>query len=370
MTGARACGPARDLPSAEFAGRVRRLLAWQARERLDALLVTSDVNRYYLTGIETSNGCFLAERGLEPVFYTDFRYLTMASNRLTFMPAKKIWRPSDEAAAFQSFGRKWRRVGYEGSMGAARFLKLREALPDVEWVDAAGELSAMRSVKSRAEQRVMRAAVAANDRAYSAVMRQVAPGMTEWEIRNIARREADLLGQGEAFDTIPCAGRNAAECHHHPDATPLRRGQPLLLDMGVSVDRYCSDMTRTVCLGAPSPALREVHRIVLEANRKAIRAIRPGRPCCEIDAVARAHIEKAGYGKHFGHGLGHSLGLEIHESPNFAATCSTPLKPGMVLTVEPGIYLAGRLGVRIEDVVLVTSGGCEVLSQSPRELTL
>lgn len=113
-----------------------------------------------------------------------------------------------------------------------------------------------------------------------------------------------------------------------------------------------------------------MHRIVLEANRKAIRAIRPGRPCCEIDAVARGHIERAGYGKHFGHGLGHSLGLEIHESPNFAATCKTELKPGMVLTVEPGIYLPGRLGVRIEDVILVTSGGCEVLSQSPRELAL
>lgn len=148
----------------------------------------------------------------------------------------------------------------------------------------------------------------------------------------------------------------------------LGKGQLLLLDLGVKRDHYCSDLTRTVCLGTPAPLLREVHRIVLEANRKAIRAIRPGRRCDEIDEVARVHIAKAGYGEYFGHGLGHSLGLEIHESPSFAVSCKTVLKPGMLLTVEPGIYLPRRLGVRIEDVILVTQAGCEVLSQSPRGL--
>jgi Xaa-Pro aminopeptidase len=335
---------------------------------LDALLVATDVNRYYLTGLETSNGLFLSERGQPPAFYTDFRYLVMAKGRLTFMPSKKIWRPADEPAVLAGMGAAWRRVGYEGSLSAARFNKLKEALPKVEWVDVGPELAVLRSVKSRAEQRVIRAAVAANDRLFAAALRQAVPGMTEWEIRLAVRREADRLGQGEAFDTIACVGRNAAECHHHPDETALKQGQLLLLDLGVRVDHYCSDMTRTVFLGKPPPALRDVHRIVLEANRKAVRAIRPGRRCDEIDAVARGHIEKAGYGDHFGHGLGHSLGLEIHESPNFASTCKTVLKPGMVLTVEPGIYLPGRLGVRIEDVILVTRDGCEVLSQTPREL--
>lgn len=363
-------GPARDLPSAEFKGRVERLRAWQACQRLDALVIVSDINRYYFTGLETSNGLFLSAASEEPVFYTDFRYLAMAKSRLNFMPTRTLWRPSDERSVMESLGREWRRVGYEGSMSAARFVALREALPQAEWVDIGNELAAFRAVKSRAEQRLVRGAVAANDRLFAALLRQVKPGLTEWDIRTLVRREADLLGEGEAFDTIACVGRNAAECHHHPGPSVLKRGQSLLVDLGVKVNRYCSDMTRSVYFGAPSPFYREIHAIVLEANRRAIRAIRPGRPCDAIDAIARRHIEKAGYGDCFGHGLGHSLGLEIHESPSFSPSCKTELKPGMVLTVEPGIYLPGRIGIRIEDVILVTRTGCEVLSRTPRDLVV
>lgn len=361
-------GPALDLPSREFEARVRRLRAWQARERLDAVVIVTEVNRYYFTGLQTSNGLLLSEKGRAPAFYTDFRYLVMAKSRLSFMPSQALWKPSEEQGVLAGLGCSWRRVGYEGALSAARFNKLKEALPQAEWVDIGSGLAEMRAVKSSGEQRVMREAVAANDRLLAAVLKQAAPGMSEWEIRRRVRSEADLLGQGEAFETIACVGRNAAECHHHSDDTVLRKGQLLLLDLGVKRNHYCSDLTRTVCLGAPAPLLRDVHRIVLEANRKAIRAIRPGRRCDEIDAVARGHIERAGYGAYFGHGLGHSLGLEIHESPSFSAACKTELQPGMLLTVEPGIYLPGRLGVRIEDVILVTATGCEVLSQSPRGL--
>lgn len=360
------CGPARDLPSTEFARRTKQLRAQLMRECLDAVLVVTDVNRYYLTGLSTSNGIVLLQRGSQPVFYTDFRYLVMARRSLVFMASRKMWRPADEAKTLAVLGKTWRRVGYEGQMDAARFNQLREALPQVEWKDVGPLLSAARSVKSSAEQRAVRAAVAANDRLYAAVLRQIVPGMSEWAIRTLVRREADQIGQGEAFDTIACVGRNAAECHHHPDGTVLRAGQTLLIDLGVKCDHYCSDMTRSVCFGAPTPLYRKIHGIVSEANRLAIRAIRPGRRCDEIDTVARRHIERAGYGAFFGHGLGHSLGLEIHESPSFSPNCATVLEPGMVLTVEPGIYLPGRLGVRIEDVVLVTEHGCDVLSQTPR----
>ena len=367
MTGA-PCGPARDLPSREFEARVRRLRAWQLRERLDALVIVTPVNRYYFTGLDTSNGVFLSERGRDPVFFTDFRYLVMARSRLSFLASEKLWRPADEQSVLAGRGAGWRRVGYEGALSATRFNALRAALPQAEWVDVSSDLAAFRAVKSPAEQRLVRAAVAANDLLVTAVLGQLAPGLSEWEIRNRVRREADLLGQGEAFDTIACVGRNAAECHHHPDQTVLKKNQLLLVDLGVRLNRYCSDLTRTVCWGAPSPLLRDIHALVLEANRKAVRAIRPGRTCAAIDEVARRHIAAAGYGDCFGHGLGHSLGLEIHESPSFSASCETELKPGMVLTVEPGVYLPGRLGVRIEDVILVTRTGCEVLSQAPREL--
>lgn len=362
--------PVRDLPSSEFKRRVGRLRAWQMRQRLDALIVLSDVNRYYFTGLETSNGVFLSDATNAPVFFTDFRYLTMAKSRLSFMPSKPIWRPADEREALARMGRNWRRVGFEGSMEAARFLTFQEALPNVEWVNISSDVAAFRSVKSPLEQRLIRRAVARNDDLFSGLLRQLSSGVSEWDVRTRVRRAADVLGEGEAFDTIACVGRNAAECHHHPGNAVLKRGQPLLVDLGVKVDRYCSDMTRCVFWGQPTPLFRDIHAIVLKANRQAIRAIRPGRPCCEIDAVARKIIAKAGYGACFGHSLGHSLGLEIHESPSFSPACKTPLKPGMVLTVEPGIYLPGRLGIRIEDVVLITRDGCEVLSATPRYLVL
>jgi Xaa-Pro aminopeptidase len=358
--------PARDLPAAEFQARVKRLLASQKRQRLDACLLFTEVNRYYFTGLKTSNGLLLTQPGSEPTFYTDFRYLTSSKRQAPWLPCSLLWRQAEEQAKLGKLGKGWLRIGYEGSLDATRFLRLKAALPQAEWVDVSDLVSELRSVKSRAEQAVMRAAAAANDRLFAAVLKEIVPGMSEWEIRNRVRVEADRIGQGEAFDTIACVGKNGAECHHHPDETVLKRGQPLLIDLGVKLDHYCSDMTRCTFFGAPTRLYRDLHSIVLEANRRAIRAIRPGVPCCEIDEIARSHIAKAGYGAYFGHGLGHSVGLEIHEMPSFAVTCKTCLKPGMVLTVEPGIYLPGKIGIRIEDLVLVTRDGCDVLSQTPR----
>ena len=361
--------PARDLPSAEFQTRVKRLLAYQKREHLDAALLFTEVNRYYFTGLATSNGLLLTQGGAGPAFYTDFRYLTMAKRGAPWLPCLKLWRPAEEQTALAKLGQAWRRVGFEGQLDAAGFLRLKAALPQVEWVDIGKPVAELRAVKSLAEQRAMRAAASANDRLFTAVLSGSLPSLSEWEIRSLVRREADRLGQGEAFDTIACVGKNGAECHHHPDATVLKRGQPLLLDLGLKLDHYCSDMTRCVFFGTPTALYCDLHTIVLEANLKAVRAIKPGVPCCDIDALARTHIEKAGYGAFFGHGLGHAVGLEIHESPSFSSACKTELKPGMILTVEPGIYLPGKTGIRIEDMVLVTRTGCEVLSQTPRWLT-
>ncbi len=349
--------------------RVKRLQACQRRQRLDAILIVSDINRYYFTGLETSNGVLLSEPADEPAFYTDFRYLTMAKHQAPWLPCHTLWRPAEEPSVLAGMENSgWRRIGFEGHMDAARFLRWKAAMPEAEWIDIGGSVAELRAVKSRAEQQAVRAAVTANDRLFATLLQHVKPGLSEWEIRSLVRCEADRLGQGEAFDTIACAGRNGAECHHHPDGTLLRQGQPLLVDLGLKLNHYCADMTRCIFFGTPTPLYRELYAIVLEANRKAIRAIRPGVPCCDIDAVARGHIEKAGYGTFFGHGLGHGLGLEVHESPSFSSACKTSLKPGMVLTVEPGIYVPDKLGIRIEDVVLVTRGGCEVLTQTPRDL--
>ncbi len=336
------------------------------RLKLDALFIVTEVNRYYFTGLLTSNGVILAERGEEPLFFTDFRYLTAAKKELHSMPSQLLWHPNEELDVLVGFGSGWKRVGFEGSISATRYNNFRAALPDAEWVDIQSEIATLRSVKSVAECNAMRCACAANDLMLENVLNKVETGMTEWEISVLIRQEADMLGQGESFEAIVCAGRNGAECHHHPDKTVLRRNKPLLIDLGVKVDHYCSDMTRTTFFGKPTELYKKIYKIVLDANRRAISKIKPGITCGSIDKVARDYIDKAGYGRYFGHSLGHSLGLDIHENPNFSTGNKIILKPGMILSVEPGIYLPGRLGVRVEDIILVTRDGCEVLSSADR----
>ena len=174
-------------------------------------------------------------------------------------------------------------------------------------------------------------------------------------------------GEGEAFETIVCVGANAAECHHIPDGTVWDGREPVLVDMGVKLDGFCSDMTR--CFGGVRRGgglYAKIYSLVKRANLAAIAAVRPGMTCRALDKVARDVIAQAGYGRYFGHSLGHGVGLEIHERPFISGRSRERLEPGMVFTIEPGVYLEGRLGVRIEDVVLVTADGCEVLTSSAK----
>lgn len=358
--------PAVNLPDSEFIARTKRLDSVMKRLKLDALFVQTEVNRYYFTGMFASNGIILAERGEEPIFFTDFRYVISARKEVRCMPSKLLWKGAEEKGVLGGFGSEWKRVGFEGGISAARFIKLKEALPDAEWVDIQEEILQLRSIKSAAERGAMRRACAANDLMLEAVLNQLRFGMTEWEISALVRQQAEALGQGEAFKAIVCVGSNGAECHHHPGSAVMRNNKLLLVDLGVKVNHYCSDMTRTIFFGKPTELYKKIYKIVLDANRKAISKIKPGVSCDVIDRVARDYIAKAGYGKNFDHGLGHGLGLEVHENPRFSSVDKTVLKPGMVLTVEPGIYLPGRLGIRVEDVILVTRDGCEILSSFDR----
>ena len=239
-----------------------------------------------------------------------------------------------------------------------------------EWEDVTRISREQRAIKSARERKAMRAACAANDRMMVEVLRAARPGMTEWEIRNLVRRAADTYGQGESFDAIVCVGATAAEPHHHPGLGRLEEGQSLLLDIGLKLDYYCADLTRTCFFGKPGKLFREVHSVVLAANRKAAAKLRPGMTGEELDSIARDHIAKAGYGRYFTHSLGHGVGLEVHEAPTAAQRQTEKFKPGMVVTIEPGIYIPGKVGVRIEDVALVTADGCEILSAAPRDWAL
>lgn len=351
-----------------YAERLGALAKKAEALNLDAVLLFTEVNRLAVTGVACDNGCLIVEPGRCTTFYTDFRYSVMAVRVAPWLDTCNMWKGAEEVKSLQALGRRWRRIGYEGLISAARYIRLTEAMPSAAFVDVAGELAELRSVKTPDEIARLCAAEAVNDRVWVETCRRAHPGMTEKAIQRVVRALMNEFGDGEAFETIVCAGANAAECHHVPDATVWNKGEPLLVDLGIKLNGFCSDMTRNIVPARPSPLYRKIYRLVLRANRAAIAAVRPGAVCGRIDKVARDIIADAGYGAAFGHSLGHGVGLEIHEAPSFAPKQKTVLKPGMLITVEPGVYLPGKLGVRIEDLVLVTEDGCKVLSHSPENL--
>ncbi len=364
--------PTIPFPAEEYAARLARFRRRLVAEKLDAVLVEDAVNRYYLTGFEASNGVLCVSAGDDPVFLTDFRYLETARQTIPFACCGRLATgvPRYEPLAAQARRQQWRRVGVDGTVGGGALQASRnKSLPEVtEWTSCQESLNRLRQVKSPRELAALRRAIAMNDRVFATALPQIRPGMTEWAIRVLLRAEMDRVSQGEAFDTIVGIGANASRCHHRPSLRPLRQGQELLLDMGVKVDGYCSDMTRVVFFGPPSPRLREIYQVVLAANRRAMAGIRAGMSSHAADRLARQVIEKAGYGRYFGHALGHGLGLQVHDPGSLRPKGEERLAEGMVVTIEPGIYLPGVGGVRIEDVVVLRRNGCERLTRTPTEL--
>ncbi|MEI6972188.1 MAG: Xaa-Pro peptidase family protein, partial [bacterium] len=337
-------------------------------------VIISEVNRLYFTGFKSSSGILVLTRNEPPAFYTDFRYLETARNRIGVATVRRSG--VKKGKPFHQLGllarrQKWKKTGYEGAIPAGIFTALGSALPpEAKLEESGGLVRNLRAIKSPREQAVIRRAARLADELFARLATEIRLGMSEWEIRLLIRSLTDRLSQGEAFPCIACVGSNASRCHHEPSARILKQGDELLLDFGLVADGYMSDMTRTIFFGRPPARLRKIHSLVLEANQRAVEAVRAGRKCSTIDAAGRRVIEKAGYGKYFGHALGHSLGLEIHESPAFSAVDNTRLEPGMVMTVEPGVYLPGIGGVRIEDMVLVRRNGCDVLTSAPRPVVI
>ena len=346
-----------------FAERLEWLAAKAAKRRLDAVLLFGEANIRAVTDVTCDNGCLVVRPRAAPLFMTDFRYVPMAHRVAPWLKTVQLRRGENFAqAAKKSLPRGVRRLGYEGSVSASRYLSLQKAFRRATLVDVAEDVLALRAVKTLPEIAKISRAVALNDEIWSLARKEIRPGMTEKNIQRVIRGFMNALGDGEAFETIVCAGANAAECHHVPDDTVWRRGEPLLVDMGVKLDGVCSDMTR--CVRARDAEYRKIYEIVLKANEAAIAAAKPGMTCGALDKMARDVIRKAGYGKAFGHSLGHGVGYEIHEEPTARAKSKTVLEPGMFVTIEPGIYLEGKLGVRIEDLVLITPDGCRVITRS------
>lgn len=348
-----------------FAGRLAAFTAKVAERKLDAAVVFNQANVRSLTGVDCDNACLLVRPSCEPVFYTDFRYVPAVERTAPWLKVDDIKKVGGKKPL--KVGKaKFASVGYESVITHAKFMTLEKVFPGAKFEDVTADLTALRSVKTPWEVERLRAAAALNDEIWSEARGKFRAGMTEVEMARIIKHLMIERGEGEAFETIVCVGRNAAECHHVPDGTVWNGREPVLVDMGVKLGGYCSDMTRNIVPERPSRLYRKVYALVLEANMRAIAAAKPGMTAGDLDGVARNFLKKNGFAKEFGHSLGHGVGIEIHEAPWAAKKQKTVLKPGMSVTIEPGIYLPGNLGVRIEDLVVITEDGCEVLSSSAK----
>ena len=345
--------------------RLRRIM----RERgMDALLATQRENVRYLTGFTGSSGSVLVGASGRPVLITDFRYQEQAKAEAS--GTKLLIQKKDHSSAIKAaadlFGADilW---FDESSMTLDRVKALRKQKLRMRGVkDPVAEI---RRVKDAVELALIRKAIRRAEEAFCELIPRIRPGATERELG--LRLEMLIREKGSrraAFDIIVASGRNGAMPHASVSGRRLRAGDLVTVDFGAEADGYFSDITRTICVGRPNVRQREIHGLVQRAQQNAIRAVGPGVICAEIDRAARSTIELSGHGKQFGHATGHGIGLMVHEAPTIAAPSKTPLKEGMVFTVEPGIYIPGWGGVRIEDMVQVTKNGCRVLTSLPRDL--
>lgn len=337
-------------------------------KELDAMLVLGADNRRYLSGFTGSAGTLVISQDAA-VLITDFRYIEQATAQA---PEFEVRRYEDYLSTVKEVLEEHgcRRVGFESDIVTYdQYTKWKEKLKEIEWVPAAGLVEELRMVKSDEEIACIEKAAAIADEAWAELLPRMRPGATEkelaLELEFLMRKKG---AEGLAFNVILASGPNGALPHAVPSDRPLQEGDLVVMDFGARVNGYCSDMTRTVVIGKACQRSRTLYNIVLDAQQAAVAAVKAGRTGKEIDAVARGLIADAGYGDHFGHGLGHSVGLAIHEDPRLAPKAETVLQPGMVVTVEPGIYIPGFGGVRIEDLVVVTETGCRILTKSTKEL--
>ena len=344
-----------------------------ALDEREAALITSGANRFYLTGFASSAGAVLITRR-GAYFIIDFRYEEKA--RATVTSAKVILMKSTAAQIAELMAQDGATVlcVETESMSLADFASWKKNLPDVILakdgkIDLA--LSEARAIKSADEVAHMRVAQAMTDETFSYIAERITPGRTEREVMLDMEFYMRRLGsEGVSFDFIVVSGKNSSLPHGVPTGKPIERGDFVTMDFGAVYHGYRSDMTRTIAVGTASDEQKKVYDTVLAAQAAALTAMRAGAACRDVDAAARDLINAAGYEGCFGHGLGHSVGIEIHESPACSPRSEAILRAGMMMTAEPGIYLENRFGVRIEDMVQITENGYENLTKSEKKLLI
>ena len=344
---------------------IAKITAQLPEHGLDAMLVTSAPGERYAVGFEGEGWVLVSRDGAR--YSTDGRYIEAARQQVTGAEIVLTERgQSHLALAREEIRRRGlKRVGFEsGRVSADELGRWKDSLP-CELVAAQGLLDGLRAAKDEEELARMRQAQRITDEAFREILNFIRPGLTEQEVA--ARLVYELLRRGGrrvSFDPIVAAGANGSMPHAVPGETVIQPGMFVTMDFGCVYEGYCSDMTRTVAVGQPTDEMERVYHTVLEAQRAGIAAVTGS----EVDRAARQAIQQAGYGSFFSHSFGHSLGLEIHESPNASPSEQTVFPAGAVISAEPGIYLPGHFGVRIEDVLVLREGGCEDITQAPKNL--
>ena len=350
--------------------RMRELMQAQGQP---AALLHRPENFLYLSGY-AGEGCALVTRDRQYIF-TDFRYVEQAEIQAPGWTVVKTDRetPWYKALANALAESKPERLGVETDyVTVDAFEQIKTAAGDIPVEPLRAKPEQLRMVKDEHEIECLRRAESITARAFNELLGHIKPGVTELELK--AELEYIMLklgAHGFGFSTIIASGPNGSLCHVVPGEKRIAAGEFVTMDFGASYGGYTGDMTRTVALGSVTDEMRHVYDVVLEAQQLALEAMKPGAVCSDMDAVARRHIEAAGYGEYFGHSLGHATGLQIHEAPGCSWANHTVLESGMSMTVEPGIYLPGRFGVRIEDLVIIEPGGVSNLAlEAPKKLII
>ena len=341
--------------------------------QLDALCITSQPGEYYAVGLKGEGVVLVTRQGCH--YFTDSRYIELAQNTVTNADVTMVTPHQDHLAlaslVLEHYGLK--RVGIEEAyLTVERWQKMKTAFPaDTELVPAGKLLTELRSAKTEEELAVMQKAQDITDQVFAEICDFLHAGVTESEVAaQLTYLQMKHGAEGNSIPPIVASGAHGSMPHAIPTAKPIQKGEFVTMDFGCIYQGYCSDMTRTVAIGQPSDEMRRVYDAVLEAQLAGIAAAKAGVPGCDVHNAAWDVLKKYGYGDYFGHGFGHSLGIEIHESPNANRANTKPLPAGAVLSAEPGVYLPGKFGVRTEDVIFLTETGNRILTHAPKHLII
>jgi Xaa-Pro aminopeptidase len=350
--------------------RIERLREKLDQENLDLLLVTALPNIRYLCGYTGSNGILLISKD-KAIFLTDFRYKEQVKKEVKGaeikIPQKELFSFLTEINLLKG---KRIKAGFEEKyLTFQLYQRLKTLLPQVLWVPTENLVESLLVTKDEEEIKKIKKAADISAKAFEEILPFFRPGTKELDIAaELEYRIRRNGGSGSAFEPIVASGLRSAMPHARASSKTLKKGEFVTLDFGASYDGYVCDITRTVVLGNATPRQKKIYDLVLKAQTKAINSARSGMKGFELDKVSRDIIKKAGYKEYFGHGLGHGIGLLVHDPPGINTKSQEVLRPGMVITIEPGVYIPGWGGVRIEDDVLITRNGCKILTHIDREL--